>query len=336
MLAKHDASKVNIKSLSSTKDINSMPDDNPLISILLPVRNGERWIGECLESIRSQTFTNYELLIVDDGCTDRTIPIALQMDMKNMRIISGPQRGLGAALAIGVNAARAPFVARQDQDDLSLPLRLEKQVSYMLNHTKCAVVGSWAQHVDEMGKNIRVQKTPESDRSIRFGLHILCPFIHSSVLLRTSAVLSAGNYRTANATVFAEDYDLWSRIAPYGQFHNIQEVLISYRVNLEGISMTQGRELRQSGSAIAIRNIENTLGVSLTKYDKEVVSFFFVAEGRATLRHGFSWYWLVLRILLRSGFPPPLRGLSWRAWARPFVWIFRSPRNSRQVSSNSI
>jgi len=300
----------------------------PAVSVLLPVLNGERWIAESLESLRHQTFKDFEILIIDDGCTDSSISIAQSSGLTSLRIVEGPQQGLGAALALGVSLALSPYVARQDQDDLSDPRRLEKQMAYMDTHPNCIIVGSWARLIDEQGTKMGMLKLPKKNKSIKLALNINSPFVHSSVFFRREAVLRAGNYRTSATALLAEDYDLWSRMTSLGDLHNIQEPLVSYRKNPKGITGTQGRAVSRSGCKIAILTTEATLGERLSDSDRQLFSFFFSRHRKISLAETRHLYRIILRLLLRSGVPPALRGITWRAWLAPLVWTVRAPRES--------
>ncbi len=310
-----------------THDDKDVDNVHPL-TILLPVLNGERWLSDSLESIRLQTFQDFEVLIIDDGCTDNSMLIARSMNFKSLRIIRGPQQGLGAALACGVLFSSSPFLARQDQDDLSAPDRLEKQMAYMAANPDCVIVGSWAQQIDEDGAQIRILRVPKTTRSINLRMNFDSPFIHTSVLLRRDAVLTAGNYRPSPKKILAEDYDLWSRMLPLGELHNIQKTLVSYRMNSQGITGTQGPSIRRSAIAIAIRNTEASLGKRLSDSDKQLYSLFFRGHTRINLNEAVRIYRILFLLLFRPGFPPPITGIYWRHWLAPLVWIVRAPRHA--------
>jgi len=298
----------------------------PEITIVLPVLNGESWIAESLESLRSQTFQNFEILLVDDGCTDRTIAIASAMGFTSMRMIQGPRQGLGAALALGVSLSLSPYVARQDQDDLSDPFRLEKQVAYMNAHPNCVVVGSWARRIDEQGGTLGVLKVPKKNRTIKLAMNLSSPFVHTSVLLRRDSVLKAGNYRTDCTKVFAEDYDLWARMAPLGDFYNIPKVLVSYRMNPAGITRTQGQAVGRSGYAIAVRTTEVTLGKRLSDGDRRLLSFYFGRHRRINTYEALRLFRILVQLTHKSELPFALHGLSWRVWRAPCAWMLQKPQ----------
>jgi len=297
----------------------------PLVTVLLPVLNGQEWIFECLKSLVAQTFTDYEILIIDDGCTDSSIQIAEDMSLTAIRIIKGPKKGLGAALALGVNLIKSPFIARQDQDDFSNPQRLEKQVAYMNSHPECVIVGTNAFKVDELGLRYGTTKVPLDGKSIKLQLNLYNPFVHTSVLMRRESVLAAGNYHVREGMIFAEDYDLWSRMSHTGDFCNLREALVSYRSNPRGISEGNARELRTSACAIAVNNVNTSLGFSLTKYDSSLISSFYGRSSRISVRDALRLYGIMFRLFSKFGFPPPLHGFRLHDFLAPMVWVLRKP-----------
>lgn len=296
-------------------------DGIPEVTVVIPVLDCERWIEACVESICTQTFQDFEIFVIDDGCSDRTIEIVRGMGVDSLQVIPGPRRGAGAARALGICASSSPFIATQDGDDLSDPYRLEKQLEYMYRNPACVVVGSWARNISESGARKRIIKVPRSSRSLKFALNLGSPFIHSSTLLRREAVLQAGNYPAGATTVYADDYDLWSRMAPLGEFYNIQEPLVSYRTNGQGVTGMRGQILRQQASLIATRNTETFLEERLCDSDRILLGLVFHRYRRMRIGEALRLYKLRIRLLRKAGFPPPVRGITYRSWFAPFVWV---------------
>ena len=295
----------------------------PAVTVLLPVLNGEKWIEKSLESLQNQTFKDFEILVIDDGCTDSTLDIIREMRIPSLRVISGPGRGVGGALALGVSSAVSPLLARQDADDLSHPLRLEKQVRYMDAHPECVLSGTWAKKIDGEGNYLGVMKVPRHSRAIKLRLNLNSPFIHPSVIMRRDAVLQVGNYRSNQDKIFAEDFDLWSRLAHIGETHNIQEPLVSYRMNPNGITGSHVAALRRSGSDIAIQNMEVTLDGSFGERERQAFQSYFGTNKRITFTDAMRIYNTFIRIQCGLGFPPPLGAITWRSWLAPIVRTMR-------------
>ena len=116
---------------------------SPLVSVLLPVYNGEPYLKAAIDSILAQTFTDFECIIIDDGSSDGSSALISSVDDPRIRFYQQPNRGLPATLKRGLSLARGVFIARQDQDDLSHSDRLRLQVAYLQSHPECVLLGTW-------------------------------------------------------------------------------------------------------------------------------------------------------------------------------------------------
>jgi glycosyltransferase involved in cell wall biosynthesis len=210
---------------------------DPEISVILPVYNGERFLKKSIESILSQTHKNFELIIADDGSTDGSSGIINSFDDHRISHIEHQNQGLGSTLNSMINFSRAPLIARQDQDDISVSGRLEKQVDVLKEDTSIVLVGSWARIINENGNFTgRCHKHPSKDDELRFHLLFDNPFVHSAVLFRRQALAGVGFYCSKNSGQFPEDFDLWQRLSRVGKIRNIQEFLLNYRSTKTGMS----------------------------------------------------------------------------------------------------
>jgi glycosyltransferase involved in cell wall biosynthesis len=203
----------------------------PAVSVLMPVRNGERWLELSLASIANQTFRDFEFLIVDNGSTDQTPDIVARACAADARFVSlkEPRRGIVPALNTGLAAARAPLIARLDADDMSRADRLERQVDFMRRHPDVGLLGCWADVIDTHGR-VYGQRRPltEHDDLLRV-LRFSNPFIHPAVVFRTDLVRRLGGYRAAFEV--SEDYDLWLRMSEVTTLANLPEPLVYYRLH---------------------------------------------------------------------------------------------------------
>ncbi|MGD9921567.1 MAG: glycosyltransferase family 2 protein [Pseudorhodoplanes sp.] len=208
------------------------------VSVVLPARNAAPWIETAIASIQRQTFSNLELIVVDDHSVDNTRDLLISSAVADSRIrlISSRGRGLVAALNTGIAEARAPLIARMDADDIARPNRLEIQTAFLERHPSVAVVGAQVQPVDlagqPSGKTTNYPTEPEdiSRELVQRG----CVISHPTVLMRRAALDAAGGYRAV--TEMAEDYDLWLRIAEHNAIANLPEVLLDYRMHPDQIS----------------------------------------------------------------------------------------------------
>jgi glycosyltransferase involved in cell wall biosynthesis len=193
----------------------------PPVSILMPVRNEERFLPAALESIRRQTLHDWELVAVDDGSTDATAAIlhAAAGSDPRIRVLRTATRGLVAALNAGLEACRSPLVARMDADDISHPRRLELQASFLSDNPANGLAASAFRHFPRSHIKSGMlayedwQNSLTSHDAILRDLFVESPFVHPSVMFRKDVVIKAGGYRDMG---WAEDYDLWLRLAADG------------------------------------------------------------------------------------------------------------------------
>jgi glycosyltransferase involved in cell wall biosynthesis len=202
----------------------------PLISILLPVYNGEKYIHEAISSILMQTFEDWELIIINDGSNDESEPVILSFEDKRIRYYNHKNMGLARTLNKGISLARGKYIARQDQDDISLPTRLGKQVSFFEANPHSVLLGTRANILEEDKRTARMQLHPLSDAEIKLGLLFDNFFVHSSVMINKDLLLKVGGYSEDPSRQPPEDYELWSRIMRLGhQLANLSEPLLLYR-----------------------------------------------------------------------------------------------------------
>ncbi len=201
----------------------------PLVSVVLPVYNCEKYLGDAIKSVLGQSLTSFELIIINDGSTDRSTDIIASFHDKRIRVLYQANQGLAATLNRGISLARGKYIARQDQDDISHSSRISLQVAYMEAHPNCVLLGSWAQIMETDRLVKRFHNHPVDDLTLRYQLLFNNPFVHSSVLLRRSALLEVGGYTTDPERQPPEDYELWSRLSRIGSLANIDEHLLIYR-----------------------------------------------------------------------------------------------------------
>lgn len=218
----------------------------------MSVYNGERYLEEAIESILAQTFRDFELLIVDDGSTDKSAKIlagAASRDVR-IRIVTNPSNiGLTRSLNKALAEARGTLIARMDADDIALPERLERQIAFLQNNPEVGVVGTAYRFINGRGETIGEKVILGDNRLIQRVLIRFNPFLHSSVMIRKGLLDRIGGYDERYKK--AQDYDLWMRLAPLCHFANLPEVLMKKRFTLDMISYTQER--KQIRTAVQIR-----------------------------------------------------------------------------------
>lgn len=263
----------------SSMEINRMPP--PLISVILPVYNGAAYLREALESLRRQTFRDFEVIIIDDCSTDESPNIAESFDDPRFHLIRAAARlRISHALNLGITHAQGQLIARMDADDLCHPIRLERQFTFLSQHPQIGFCGSW---VKRFGKDLNPQtyRRPVGPARVSAFSIFDNPIVHSSVMIRHNILTRLDScYR--NEFVDAEDYDLWTRLLEFTQGDNIPEVLLDYRVHAQSVTLQK----TDSMDRMACRILKRTLArVGLEVSDEEVLRHRLWSTGRLDLKH---------------------------------------------------
>jgi len=205
------------------------PDAAPLVSVALASRNGERFLPEALASLAAQTWAHVELIAVDDGSSDRTGELLERYAEGRplARVLHTGGVGPAAARAQALAGARGTFFAVQDDDDVSHPERLERQVRHLLAHPGTALLGTAADVIDESGARVSPYPLPLEPPAIRRTLRRAPAFVHGSVMMRREAYAAAGGYRAPFRA--AEDYDLYLRMPADAVLETLPETLYAWR-----------------------------------------------------------------------------------------------------------
>ena len=218
----------------------------PVLSVVMAARNADALIGEAIASILGQTFSDFELLVVDDASTDRTADVVRRIDDRRVRLLSADRHlGLPGALNYGMERAAGALIARHDHDDVSEPRRFERQVAYFGEHPEAALVGTRAWLMDERGQRVGVLDRCLDDVSIRWYHLFDNAFVHSSVMFRRAVVWDQlGGYDASLPS--SEDYELWARVLERHAAANLPERLLSYRIT-RGSKMAGDEEKWEEG-----------------------------------------------------------------------------------------
>lgn len=224
------------------------------MSIILPVWNGERFLAQAIESVLGQTFDSFELLVVDDGSTDRSRDIARDFARRDRRMVllDREHSGIVGALNAGLRAARGEYIARMDADDVASPRRLEKQIAFLDAHADCVAVGSDLTVIDEDGGAVGVIRFPATHAEIVAAMldGSLVTVAHPTIVMRREAVLAAGGYSASGFP--SEDLDLWLRLIELGRLANVGEPLLSYRRHARAVGVVE--RARQEANSTAMIN----------------------------------------------------------------------------------
>ncbi len=226
------------------------------ISVLMPAYNADKYIGTAIQSILNQTYKSFELIIIDDCSSDNTWNIIQKFCKNDKRIIAYKNNSninISKSLNIGLGFAKGKYIIRMDADDLSYPDRIEKQYMFMEKNPNIILSGSAMEVCDSELKTIAIKKFYLTDKEIRKNLLRCCPFSHPSIIFRTEIAKKAGEYNININT--AQDYEFYFRMGLYGQFANIAEPLIKYRLNIDSDSTKNNIEQNKMSLYIRLKAI---------------------------------------------------------------------------------
>ena len=218
---------------------------SPKITVLLPVYNCELYIQTAVESILSQTFTDFEFLIIDDASTDGTLSILKKINDSRIQLIEKPvNSGYTNSLNYGLTIAKGEYIARMDADDISYPERFAKQIAYLDTHPEVVVCGTTYKILG----NDKQITLPIHNEAIKIGLLWGNCISHPSAMIRKS-VLEQNKIQYDTTKEPAEDYHLWIQLLHFGALYNLPDVLLEYRVYSHQVSRKRAEEQKKSDIA---------------------------------------------------------------------------------------
>lgn len=209
----------------------------PKVSVLLPVYNTpESYLHECIKGILGQTFTDFELIIVNDASPDANVErVVKSYDDARIRYYANEKNlGISETRNRLMDLAQGEYLAVHDHDDVSLPERFAKQVEFLDTHPEVGVCGSWCERIPEN----QIVEYPENNEDIKKALMKSCAVAHSAAMIRKS-LLRTHELKYEKEYSPSEDYCLWLRLLEFTQFHNLPEILFQYRLHKNNTSKTQ-------------------------------------------------------------------------------------------------
>jgi len=276
----------------------------PLVTVLMPVYNGEPFVADAVESILGQTFRDFEFLILDDASTDRSVEIIEGYGDSRIRIVRNEQQiELIRTLNRGLELARGKYVARMDADDISLPERLERQVAFLEANPDVGACGAWVVTMGDCEGEI--WGYPESATEIRCRLLFDAALAHPSVCMRRDA-FARHHLQFDEAYPHAEDYQLWRTASEKFPLANIGEVLVRYRIHADSVS----QRCRQQQEATVGRIHEEALSrLGLVPAEEDLYVHRRIAAGEGAgeilhLRDVGAWLEKLLRANAEHGVYP--------------------------------
>ncbi|MFT6166281.1 MAG: glycosyltransferase involved in cell wall biosynthesis [Vicingaceae bacterium] len=212
--------------------------DRPLVTVILPCFNAEKFIFDALNSIINQSYKNLEIFVINDGSTDSSIAeitSLLETDTRVKLITNEVNLGLIKTLNKGIDLAKGKYIARMDADDFSAPGRIEKQINTFLKNPSCDVLGTNASPMDMEGNFLSNDSfTYLQSETLKLSVLFTQPFFHGSVMAKTN-VLKENHY--SEKYKHSEDFELWNRLSSKNyNLANLKDSLYTYRINTDGVS----------------------------------------------------------------------------------------------------
>ncbi len=269
---------------------------DPRVSIILPVFNAAEFVEGAIRSILEQSFSDLELIVIDDGSQDDSAGIIDSVSDDRIVVLRNPRNlGLTDTLNRGLDAARGDYIARMDADDVSLPNRLRVQVAFLDHRPDLAAAGSFASARDGSGRE-SVWRMPQGPDEIRVALRFENALLHPTVMLR-GAVVRKWGLRYAHFPN-AEDWEMWLRISRLAPMANIPETLVIYRLHDGSVSMRNRASTRQTAEKI-LRSCVREFGLenhALRETHKDLSRAFepFSGRGADALRRNAAWVHVLL------------------------------------------
>ncbi len=228
----------------------------PLLTVLMPVYNAEAYLAEAIDSILNQTFTDFDFIIIDDGSIDTSKSIILSYEDPRIRFYQNKNNvGISATLNKGLQLADTELVARMDADDISYPQRLQKQYNFMIANPDCALLSCWTRVITEDKQVLRIENL-ESEYYY-YNLTFICSIYHPTVMYKRSCVLNVGGYTQR----FSEDYALFWELSRYYKIHNLDQILLDYRVTNQSLHQVRHKlDYEEAQNEQVLRSIRSYAG----------------------------------------------------------------------------
>jgi len=240
---------------------------NPKVTVLMPVYNGASFLEQAINSVLGQTFTDFELLIINDGSTDISQEIIDRFNDKRIRVIHQKEnRGLISTLNSGILEARCNLVARMDADDISYSTRLEKQTDFLTKHPDVDVLGCHIDIIDERNTILYERSYCTDHASIKVESFFCCPLPHPGVIFKRDKFLNNGLLYDPLYT-HAEDYELWQRALNVLKFACCNEKLLGYRISSGQVSSSYRLEQRKASDLVKLNYLRSLQTPALNNYD---------------------------------------------------------------------
>ena len=286
--------------------------NKPMITVLMSVYNGEKYLKEAIDSILTQTFEDFEFLIINDGSTDSSVEIIEAYDDPRIRLVNNEKNlKLIASLNKGISLARGKYIARMDSDDVSMPERFEKEVKFLEGNPDYGLVGTYYSVIDGVGNEKYKMSYPSNNDLIKLFLSVNCPLVHGSIMGRTE--LFRQNLYGSKEFSAIEDYELWVRMSKVTKIHNIPEYLFKYRIYGESFSDTKAKLMADQTLGLSKKLYRENKKIYKELAQKQILSGLYVQEKEAAVEYIHKWlfsffkrfvyvcdFWFALKLYIKA------------------------------------
>lgn len=270
----------------------------PQVSILMPVHNVQAFLPSALDSLLNQSFTDFELIAIDDLSTDASLKILMDYSSKDQRIAihrNEKKLSLPETLNTGLKLCSASLIARADADDVYEPNRLKVQFELMQNNPKIGVSSSAFYSIDETDQLMEICYVPVHDQDIRFQMQFGNCLVHPAIIYRRNLILSVGGY--SEESPWSEEYDLWARLLEKTYFANYPEPLIKKRKHKDSIMSTRGEDGNKRSQSISQRLLSRYVGSDLSDLEIKTILTLYRGWSAVNIEHVRDGITLLNRIL---------------------------------------
>jgi glycosyltransferase involved in cell wall biosynthesis len=282
------------------------------VSVVMSVFNGQRYLAQAVQSLLGQTFTDFELIVIDDGSTDETPNLLERLAAKDarIRVVSHENCGLTRSLNKGIRLGKGEFIARMDADDVSLPDRLARQVEFMEARPEVVAAGGQILVIDEDDDPIAFGANPEEhDELVAMIRRGATPIVHPTAMVRADALRRVGGYDERFRV--AQDFDLWLRLSEIGELANLSQVLLVYRSHERSVT-GRSRDLQREAVLLSFQAACHRSGSSHTC----------IPDQKPWPQKAGANRWCDTALTaLAYGFPLTSRKYAWKAFlSSPLAW----------------